>query len=59
VFPAWRYHAVFTGFPYELIQAEGQHRGHAIIEQPFADLDDGRLAHLPLGKFTANAVRVT
>jgi len=55
LFPAWRYHAVFTDSPYETIQAEEQHRGHAIIEQLLADLNDGPLAHLPSGKFTANA----
>jgi hypothetical protein len=55
LFPAWRYHAVFTDSPFELIQAEAQHRDHAIIEQVFADLSDGPLAHLPSGKFTANA----
>jgi hypothetical protein len=55
LFPAWRYHAVFTDSPFELIQAEEQHRGHAIIEQVIADLNDGPLAHLPSGKFTANA----
>jgi hypothetical protein len=55
LFPAWRYHAVFTDSPYELIQAEEQHRGHAVIEQVIADLSDGPLAHLPSGKFTANA----
>ena len=47
LFPAWRYHAVFTDSPYELAQAEEQHRGHAIIEQLLADLNDGPLAHLP------------
>ena len=55
LFPAWRYHAVFTDSPFELIQAEEQHRGHAVIEQLLADLSDGPLAHLPSGKFTANA----
>jgi hypothetical protein len=55
LFPAWRYHAVFTDSPYELVQAEEQHRGHAIIEQLLADLNDGPLAHLPAGKFSANA----
>jgi hypothetical protein len=55
LFPAWRYHAVFTDSPYELIQAEEQHRGRAIIEQLLADLNDGPLAHLPSGKFNANA----
>jgi hypothetical protein len=38
----------------ELIQAEEQHRGHAIIEQLLADLNDGPLAHMP-DKFTASA----
>src|SRR5208337_2414854 len=33
LFPVWRYHAVFTDSRFELIQAEGQHRGHAIVEQ--------------------------
>ena len=55
LFPAWRYHAVFTDSPSELVQAEEQHRGHAVIEQFLADLNDGPLAHLPSGKFTANA----
>jgi Transposase DDE domain group 1 len=55
LFPAWRYHAVFTDSPYETLQAEEQHRGHAVIEQFLADLNDGPLAHLPSGKFTANA----
>jgi hypothetical protein len=55
LFPAWRYHAVFTDSPYELLQAEEHHRGHAVIEQVIADLSDGPLAHLPSGKFTANA----
>ncbi len=47
LFAAYRYHAVFTDSPFELTQAESQHRGHAIIEQVFADLLDGPLAHLP------------
>jgi hypothetical protein len=55
LFPAWRYHAVFTDSPFELVQAEGQHRDHAVVEQVFADISDGPLAHLPSGKFAANA----
>jgi hypothetical protein len=47
LFPAWRYHAVFTDSPFELTQAEGQHRGHAIVEQVFADVTSGPLAHMP------------
>jgi hypothetical protein len=55
LFPVWRYHAVFTDSPFELIQAEGQHRDHAVVEQVFADVTSGPLAHLPSGVFTANA----
>ena len=55
LFPIWRHHAVFTGSPFELIQAEGQHRDHAIVEQVFADVTSGPLAHLPSGVFGANA----
>ena len=52
--PAYRYHAVFTDSPFVLVQAEAQHRGHAIIEQINADLIAGPLAHLPSGRFAAN-----
>lgn len=55
LFPAYRYHAIFTDSPFELIQAEEQHRDHAIIEQVNADLIDGPLAHMPSGDFNANA----
>jgi hypothetical protein len=55
LFLAWRYHAVFSDSPFELVQAEEQHRDHAIVEQVFADWTDGPLAHLPSGSFPANA----
>jgi hypothetical protein len=55
LFATYRYHAVFTNSPFPLTQAESHHRGHAIIEQVFADLIDGPLAHLPSASFTANA----
>jgi hypothetical protein len=55
LFPVWRYHAVFTDSPFTLIQAEEQHRDHAVVEQVFADWTDGPLAHLPSGSFPANA----
>jgi hypothetical protein len=51
LFPAWRYHAVFTDSPFELVQAEGHHRGHAVVEQVFADVTSGPLAHMPSGVF--------
>ena len=55
LFAIWRYHALFTDSPFEMIQAEAQHRDHAIVEQVFADLVCGPLAHLPSGHFPANA----
>jgi hypothetical protein len=55
LFGIWRYHAVFTGSPFVMLQAEEHHRGHAIVEQVFADWADGPLAHLPSGSFPANA----
>ncbi len=59
LFAVYRYHAVFTDSPFELLQAEGQHRDHAIVEQVFADLTCGPLAHLPSGSFPANAAWLT
>jgi hypothetical protein len=58
LFPAWRYHAVFTDSPFELVQAEVHHRGHAVVEQVFADVSSGPLAHMPSGVFAANAAWV-
>jgi hypothetical protein len=59
LFACWRYHAVLTDSPFEMIQAEAQHRDHAIVEQVFADWNDGPLAHLPSGHFPANAAWLT
>ena len=55
LFPVWRHHAVFTNSPLPMLQAEADHRRHAIIEQVIADLKSGPLAHLPSGKFMANS----
>jgi hypothetical protein len=57
--PTYRYHAVFTDSPFTLVQAEAQHRAHAIIEQINADLIAGPLAHLPSGRFSANDAWLT
>jgi hypothetical protein len=54
LFPVWRHHAVFTDSPLPMLDAEADHRRHAVIEQVIADLKAGPLAHLPSGKFTAN-----
>ena len=55
LFAAYRYHGVFTDSPLPMLAAEADHRGHAVIEQVIADLKDSALAHLPSGRFTANA----
>ena len=55
LFPVWRHHVVFTDSPFELIQAERQHRDQAVVEQVFADVTSGPLAHMPSGVFAANA----
>ncbi len=38
-----------------MIEADQAHRDHAIVEQVIAELKDGALAHLPSGKYAANA----
>jgi Transposase DDE domain group 1 len=55
LFGVWRYHAVFTDSPFVTLQAEEQHRDHALVEQVLADWTSGPLAHLPSGLFPANA----
>src|SRR5512142_237772 len=55
LFTAWRHHAVFVTSPYEMLQAEGQHRDHAVVEQVIADAAASALAHMPSGVFAANA----
>ncbi len=55
MFAVYRYHAIFTNSPEPMLAAEATHRDHAIIEQVIADLKDSALAHLPSGRFTANA----
>ena len=61
LFDLWRFHAFFTTAPtsgpggLDTVAADSTHRGHAIIEQVHADLKNSALAHLPSGKFTANA----
>jgi len=55
LFPVWRYHPFFTDSTEPTAQADITHRRHAVIETVFADLIDGPLAHLPSGRFNANA----
>jgi hypothetical protein len=58
IFTTWRFHAFFTTTDpavMDTVTADKTHRHHAIIEQVHADLKNSALAHLPSGKFTANA----
>jgi len=58
LFDTWRFHAFFaTTDPKnaDTVTADKTHRAHAIIEQVHADLKHSTLAHLPSGKFAANA----
>lgn len=55
LFDVWRFHAFFTTTDLDTVTADKAHRGHAIIEQVHADLKSSALAHLPSGRFNANA----
>ncbi len=58
LFELWRHHAFFTTTDAETadtVAVDKVHRAHAVIEQVHADLKSSALAHLPSGKFTANA----
>jgi Transposase DDE domain group 1 len=55
LFDTWRFHAFFTTTVADTVTADKIHRGHAIIEAVHADLKNSALAHLPSGRFTANA----
>ncbi|WP_406408230.1 IS1380 family transposase [Streptomyces sp. NBC_01643] len=59
LFPVWRYHPFFTDQPAQTLQAEREHRHHAVIEQVIADSKASALAHLPSGHFHANAAWLT
>ena len=55
LFDLHRFHAVFTTSDLDTVTADKIHRQHAVIEQVNADLKNSALAHMPSGKFTANA----
>lgn len=59
LFDVWRYHAFFTTSELDVVTADRVHRQHAIIEAVNADLKDSALAHLPSGKYAANAAWLT
>jgi hypothetical protein len=49
------YHPLLTDRDDEMLTVEADHRAHASIELDIRDLKAGGLAHVPSGKFTANA----
>ncbi|WP_427136320.1 IS1380 family transposase [Pseudarthrobacter sp. S9] len=58
LFDTHRFHAFFTTVAADVldtVKADKTHRAHAVIEQVHSDLRAGPLAHLPSGKFNANA----
>lgn len=59
LFATWRHHAFITDSDLDLIEADQTHREHAIVEQVIAELKDGPLAHLPSGRYPANAAWVS
>lgn len=58
LFATHRHHAFITNSTLSMLEADQRHRDHAIVEQVIAELKDGPLAHLPSGKYTANAAWV-
>ena len=58
LFAAYRHHAFITNSTLNAVEADQRHRDHAIVEQVIAELKDGPLAHLPSGKYAANAAWV-
>ena len=56
LWPDWRYHAFVTNLDLEAVEADQHHRRHATCELAIRDLKDSTgLAHLPSGRFAANA----
>jgi hypothetical protein len=55
LFATHRHHAFITNSTLSTVAADARHRDHAVIEQVIAELKDGPLAHLPSGKYAANA----
>ncbi|MFC5999906.1 IS1380 family transposase [Quadrisphaera sp. GCM10027208] len=58
LFATYRHHAFITNSTFSTIEADERHRDHAIVEQVIAELKDNALAHLPSGRYAANAAWV-
>ena len=58
IFDVYRHHGFFTTISsktLDTVAADQVHRQHAVIEQVNAELKAGPLAHMPSGRFQANA----
>src|SRR3954468_8239290 len=55
LFTAWDHHAFVPDPDLPLVEVEAEHRRHAVVEQSIAELKSAGLAHLPSGRFMANA----
>jgi hypothetical protein len=55
LFATYRHHAFITNSTLGTVEADQRHRDHALVEQVIAELKNGPLAHLPSGKYAANA----
>ncbi|MFP1630083.1 IS1380 family transposase [Streptomyces sp. 5K101] len=55
LFTAYDHHAFVTDRTGDLLELEADHRRHAVVEKTIAELKSAGLAHLPSGRFTANA----
>ena len=55
LFTRWGHHAMVTDRAGDVLEVEADHRRHAVVEQSIAELKSAGLAHLPSGKFMANA----
>ncbi|MGV9349341.1 IS1380 family transposase [Streptomyces spiralis] len=55
LFTSYDHHAFVTDREGDVLEIEADHRRHAVVEQTIAELKSAGLAHLPSGRFTANA----
>lgn len=55
LFTTWHYHAFVTDRTLPLPEVEADHRRQGVVEQTIAELKSAGLAHLPSGRFMANA----
>jgi hypothetical protein len=55
LFANWRHHAFITDNTANTVEADAEHRAHAVVELAIRDLKDGAgLDHCPSGQFQAN-----